>query len=182
MTYTTVYTHETLLSEFYHQALFVKVSCKASTVVLYSSIWKLPPVKPILYGQVAKCRGWNDPSETPICKAWFIGSKNYPPEVQHSPWKMMVGRLFSFWDAKFSGAMGYVKLPEGNSMYYTIGQLGAHLVGHAHQHQLGISTYRAVVWWYDPKAKLLACRGGCQWLYWRITICFLYYNMLFYCG
>ena len=28
----------------------------------------------------------------------------YTPEVQHSPWKMMVGRLLSFWDGKISGA------------------------------------------------------------------------------
>ena len=29
----------------------------------------------------------------------------HPPEVKHSPWKMMVGRLLSFWDGIFSGAM-----------------------------------------------------------------------------
>ena len=32
-------------------------------------------------------------------------SSDYPPEVQHSPWKMMVGRLVSFWNGIFSGAM-----------------------------------------------------------------------------
>ena len=29
----------------------------------------------------------------------------YTPEVWHSPWKMMVGRLLSFWESNFSGAM-----------------------------------------------------------------------------
>ena len=29
----------------------------------------------------------------------------YTLEVQHSPWKMVVGRLLSYWDVPFSGAM-----------------------------------------------------------------------------
>ena len=29
----------------------------------------------------------------------------YTPEVQHSPWKMMVGRLLSYWEGLFLGAM-----------------------------------------------------------------------------
>ena len=30
---------------------------------------------------------------------------NYTPEVWHSPWKMVVGRLLSYWEGHFSGAM-----------------------------------------------------------------------------
>ena len=33
------------------------------------------------------------------------GNFEYTPEVQHSPWKMVAGRLLSNWEAKFSGAM-----------------------------------------------------------------------------
>ena len=45
------------------------------------------------------------------CGSWrgrlfcYQSSINYPLEVQHSPWKMMVGRLFSYWEGNFSGAM-----------------------------------------------------------------------------
>ena len=41
----------------------------------------------------------------------------YPPEVQHSPWKMVVGRLLSDWEGNFSGAMlNIVKLWEGSGV------------------------------------------------------------------
>ena len=33
------------------------------------------------------------------------GGHQYPSEVKHSPWKMVVGRLLSYWDGPFSGAM-----------------------------------------------------------------------------
>ena len=40
---------------------------------------------------------------------WDLGSflfffRFYTRKVQHSPWKMMVGRLLSFWEGNFSGA------------------------------------------------------------------------------
>ena len=42
----------------------------------------------------------------------------YTPEVWHSPWKIVVGRLLSFWDGTFSGAMlnfGRVKFEKKKS-------------------------------------------------------------------
>ena len=39
----------------------------------------------------------------------------YPPEVEHSPWKLMVGRLLSFWDGIFSGALLNFQVVHWNS-------------------------------------------------------------------
>ena len=37
---------------------------------------------------------------------WFPPNRSvYTPEIEHSPWKMMVGRWVSFWDCLFLGAM-----------------------------------------------------------------------------
>ena len=36
---------------------------------------------------------------------WHFPVSHYTPEVWHSPWKMMVGRLVSFWEGNLAGAM-----------------------------------------------------------------------------
>ena len=35
----------------------------------------------------------------------IVKTAGYTPEVYHSPWKMVVGRLLSYWEGNFSGAM-----------------------------------------------------------------------------
>ena len=47
------------------------------------------PCQPL--GELQKATGHN----------WYF----YPLEVEHSPWKMMVGRLLSYWEGNFWGAM-----------------------------------------------------------------------------
>ncbi len=38
--------------------------------------------------------------------SWILNFHTiYTPEVEHSPWKMVVGRVLSYWEGNFSGAM-----------------------------------------------------------------------------
>ena len=53
-------------------------------------------------GLVAVCQdrnGWKHPTDS------HYDHYVYPPKVSHSPWKIVVGRLLSYWEGNFSGAM-----------------------------------------------------------------------------
>ena len=108
-----------------------------------------------------------------------VSQNVHPRSLTVRPWKWMVGRLFSFWDSHFSGAI-YVKFQVGTNLkcHLFFGLIGGFFMGllppipilHPHSRTQAISRtgQRSCIYglttWKTPSCKLhFCCSDTCWW-------------------